>query len=144
MAFGNKLLDLKDTYQYSRYLDIIKNIEIRRIFVKLRTGFNTLNSSLGRFKNKNGGNADTEKYCKNCNVLESVEHFLFECKNFTDIRIKYIHKIDKLYKGFINWNVNKKCISLLNFTFPENKERNDLEKTVCSFIKEMYSKRLSV
>ena len=22
----------------------------------------------------------------------------------------------------------KKCISLLNFTFPENKERNDLEK----------------
>ena len=33
----------------------------------------------------------------------------------------------------------KKCISLLNFTFPENKERNDLEKTVglCSFIKEM-------
>ena len=24
MAFGNKLLDLKDTYQYSRYLDIIK------------------------------------------------------------------------------------------------------------------------
>ena len=144
MAFGNKLLDLKDTYQYSRYLDIIKNIEIRKIFVKLRTGFNTLNSSLGRFKNKNGGNADTEKDCKNCNVLESVEHFLFECKNFTDIRIKYIHKIDKLCKGFINWNVNKKCISLLNFTFPENKERNDLEKTVCSFIKEMYSKRLSV
>ena len=64
MAFGNKLLDLKDTYQYSRYLDIIKNIEIRKIFVKLRTGFNTLNSSLGRFKNKNGGNADTEKDCK--------------------------------------------------------------------------------
>ena len=81
---------------------------------------------------------------KNCNVLESVEHFLFECKNFTDIRIKYIHQIDKLYKGFINWNVNKKCIILLNFTFPENKERNDLEKTVCSFIKEMYNKRLSV
>ena len=61
MAFGNKLHDLKDTYQYSRYLDIIKNIEIRKIFVKLRTGFNTLNSSLARFKNKNGGNADTEK-----------------------------------------------------------------------------------
>ena len=47
MAFGNKLLDLKDTYQYSRYLDIIKNIEIRKFFVKLKTGFNTLNSSLG-------------------------------------------------------------------------------------------------
>ena len=63
MAFGNKLHDIKHTYQYSRYLDIIKIIEIRKLFVKLRTGFNTLNSLLGRFKTKNGGNADTEKDC---------------------------------------------------------------------------------
>ena len=41
MAFGNKLHDIKHTYQYSRYLDIIKIIEIRKLFVKLRTGFNT-------------------------------------------------------------------------------------------------------
>ena len=30
MAFGNKLLDLKDTYQYSRYLDIIKLLRLEK------------------------------------------------------------------------------------------------------------------
>ena len=63
----------------SSYLNLIYNHDICKIFTKIRTGYNILNVSIGRFKNLNSN------FCNNClTKIETVEHFLLDSAEVSD------------------------------------------------------------
>ena len=104
--FDSKLSILKDHYGYSNYLDKIHNQETRNVFVRLRLGHSILNASMGRFKNNN------IKQCKCMHDKETVEHLLFVCHNFNDIRKIFYENMDKKITNFSKWE-NKQILTKL-------------------------------
>ena len=66
---------LKDTYQQSSYLCIVKDPAVRNIFTRFRITMNILESCTGRHHSV----PYQERQCKNCNEIESVEHLLTGC-----------------------------------------------------------------
>ena len=52
IQYARKKMESSPKFKILNIIRHIKNIEIRKNYVKLRTGFNTLNSSLGRFETK--------------------------------------------------------------------------------------------
>ena len=105
------------------------------MFTKLRCGYNILNSSIGRFKN--GGN----KNCTFCDHdIESVEHFLFECPRFCQIRKDQLSIVNKSVPNFNNFSLESKLEVILDFNVPENK-KNSLIGNICKFVSDMYNAR---
>ena len=131
--FDSKLSILKDHYGYSNYLDKIHNQETRNVFVRLRLGYSILNASMGRFKNNN------IKQCKCMHDKETVEHLLFVCHNFSDIRKSFYENMDKKITNFSKWENKQKLRYLLNFNCPS--QHKIVENHICSFIKNMYNLR---
>ena len=134
MPFGSKLSMLKSSYDCSNYLNLIYNHDIRKIFTKLRIGYNILNVSIGRFKNLNS------KFCNNClTKIETVEHFLFDCSSYQDIRNKH----SLLFNKYLNLysSTDQKLNFILNISETNrSKSNNDLKlvNLICSFIKDIY------
>ena len=70
-------------FECQKYINIIRNPEIREIFTKLRINTNKLQTSK-MLINK----SDTNGVCTNCDKkeLESPHHMLFRCEKFSSIR----------------------------------------------------------
>ena len=133
LPFDSKLSILKDHYGYSNYLDKIHNQETRNIFVRLRLCHSILNASMGRFKNNN------IKQCKCMHDVETVEHLLFVCQNFNNIRKSFYENMDKKIINFSKWENKQKLRYLLNFNCPT--QHKIVENHSCSFIKNIYNLR---
>ena len=121
MPFGSKLSMLKSSYDCSNYLNLIYNHDIRKIFTKLRIGYNILNDSIGRFKNLNRGSS---KFCNNClTKIEIVEHFLFKCSSYQDIRNK--HSV--LFNKYLNLysSTDQKLNFILNISETNRSRSNN-------------------
>ena len=136
--FGSRLCVLKDLFKMSEYLIEVKNHEIRNIFTRLRCGYNILHSSIGRFRN--GGN----KNCSLCNcTVESVEHFLFSCPYFDDIRQDQLNYIKENVPNFDVMDSEGKLSLILDFDVQRNK-KEVLRSYICKFVCTMYNARKHV
>ena len=67
----------KYIYSYERYLDLIKDVKLRRTLAQFRTSSHTLNIEKGRYNNT----PEEERTCPFCpNLIENEEHFLISWK----------------------------------------------------------------
>ena len=131
------LCELEETYSSSRYLDIIRNIEIRNMFTKLRINHNKLKGCLYNQEDTN---------CATCRVTESTMHFLLDCKedNLQKIRTEFYEKIAKIVKNFTKLNKFQKLKQILNLEFPALiKDESSAVRLTCKFVQNMYSARFS-
>ena len=134
-AFGVKPNMVKQTYEMSSYLIDVKNPEVRTVFTRLRCGYNILHSSIGRYKN--GGS----KNCTSCkNEVESVEHFLFDCPKFSNIRNDLLNVIKQYVPNFDNLSSESKLGVILDFNVP-NRMKDLLRNSICKFVSTMYNAR---
>ena len=77
------LHNLKDTFGKSKYIDVIRNADIRLIFTRLRTDLNVLKTCKI--------NTDINKNCPcGCNEQETVAHLLLRCRKFDEARSKFV------------------------------------------------------
>ena len=77
---------------------------------------------------------NANRLCTNCDQLETVEHFLFVCPKYSDIRKPILDKIENIDKDFSKKNIDQKCKYILNFEFPF-KYSPDLEKNMLVYKK---------
>ena len=111
------LHNLKDTFGKSKYIDVIRNADIRLIFTRLRTDLNVLKTCKI--------NTDINKNCPyGCNEQETVAHLLLRCRKFDEARSEFVslcaipryklsneHYMLNIYSGFrVSW---KSCECLL-------------------------------
>ena len=77
------LHNLKDTFGKSKYIDVIRNAEIRLRFTRLRTDLNVLKTCKI--------NTDNIKNCPyGCNEQETVAHLLIKCTKFDEARSEFV------------------------------------------------------
>ena len=80
---------LKDDVHISKYLTCIQNPDIRLFFTRLRIDMNCLATCKTKKKSTQG-----RAVCPMCyQGSETVEHFLLNCKQFHDIRLRFITSI---------------------------------------------------
>ena len=77
------------SFNFQPYLDILNIKKFRIEFSKLRMSSHRLHIESGRW-NKPQSTPLSDRICSVCQVLEDEFHFIFECKLYSDIRIKYI------------------------------------------------------
>eukprot|EP01084_Bolivina_argentea_P104864 187751_1 len=90
------------------------NYKSFKLFTQLRTGHNHLNA-----QRKWGNN----KLCisKGCNDLETLIHFLFECKHNEKERIQLLQEIQDIYEEEIDLKLLDNEEKLKWYLFPYNK-----------------------
>ena len=77
------LHNLKDTFGKSKYINVIRNADIRLIFNRLRTDLNVLKTCKI--------NTDINKNCPyGCNEQETVAHLLIRCRKFDEARSEFV------------------------------------------------------
>ena len=86
---SNKLIfysTVKKKYQLENYLNVIKNVNIRKQFTRFRISNHNLMIECGRYKNI----TQEERLCEICSTgeIESEQHFLFSCKAYDHLRNK--------------------------------------------------------
>ena len=122
---------LYSEYKIQSYVERIRNPEIREIYTRLRIDMNCLSTS----KTQN----QQSELCPFCESgPEDVEHFLFTCNRYHDIRLEFCNNL--LEKENIDFNVftmDRKLSYVLNV---ESSAKTT--STCCKFLKKMYLKRL--
>ena len=77
------LHNLKDTFGKSKYIDVIRNADIRLIFTRLGTDLNVLKTCKI--------NTNINKNCPNgCNEQETVAHLLLRCRKFDEACSEFV------------------------------------------------------
>ena len=121
---------MHDEYSFQSYLSYIRNPDIREIYTRLRIDMNVLLTS------KIHSNQDNTT-CFLCqNGTETVDHFLFNCTKFNNIRVEKFEKIKENDPNFINLSNEDKLIYILDLRCPE---RNI--GLCCNFVATIYKQR---
>ena len=122
-----------DDYKTEKYINLIKNPEVREIYTRLRIDMNILSTS----KSQGTSQLDICPICEE--EPESVGHFIFKCKQYDHVRDDFINSIathhPPLY--FSNLGENEKLNYILNVDCPKEVIGN-----CCKFIYKIYTARL--
>ena len=107
---------LKADYSYSTYFSVIKSLNMRRFFSKLRLNFGILNASK---KNENG-----DMTCKLCDMgaKEDIIHFLFICPYLMHARNIFTSKMSSWINNFGNLSNTEKLHIILNFDASQTRQ----------------------
>ena len=121
------LHNLKDTFGKSKYIDVIRNADIRLIFPRLRTDPNVLKTCKI--------NTDINKDCPyGCNEQETVAHLLIRCRKFDEARSEFVSLCAIPRYKLSNEHYMLKYI--LDLECPGN-----LVNVCCRFISKVYKSR---
>ena len=123
----------EDNYNFSSYLHIVKDPQIRQIFTRLRLSTHCLQECTGRYS----GIVKEERICKLCdsNKVESVEHFILHCNKFSAERNLRFSQITHIYGGFASMSDFQKLKNILNLNLLQC---NDI---ICAFLNNIYKER---
>ena len=86
---------VKNTYNYEPYLDLIKNVEQRKMLTRFRISAHDLNIERGRYTKLQ----IEDRKCLFCNKVEDEKHFLLVCNHYDTIRKPFL---DELFKENVN------------------------------------------
>ena len=121
------LHNLKDTFGKSKYIDVIRNADIRLIFTQLRSDLNVLKTCKI--------NTDINKNCPyGCNEQETVAHLLIRCRKFDEARSEFVSLWAIPRYKLSNGHYMLKYI--LDLECPGN-----LVNACCRFISKVYNSR---
>ena len=138
MAKSFSTLNLCNTdqkYRYSEYLDIIRNVDIRNVFTRLRINHCKLNAYIHKEGHKN---------CSKCDVLEDTQHLLLDCTKeiFEQHRMNFYNNMRNLVPNFIYLPKDNMLEQILNLNFYCSRDVLDSAiKIACNFVKKMYNSR---
>ena len=116
---------LKQTHDFEKYLDIIKETKFRSSLTRFRVSSHYLRIESGRYENIPREN----RICINCpmKVVENEYHFLLVCPMYRHLRIKYFKPYfchwPSLYTLMSSTNT-KTILNLAKFIYFANKLRN--------------------
>ena len=126
-----------ECYGKRRYLDLVRNPDIRTIFTRLRLDANKLADSKYRsyrFKNQ------TDNCCSECHVVDDVLHRLFYCNKtgLRHVRLKFFRDISYC-RDLQLLNDEDKLFFILNAA-PGVREvdASNAISLVCTFVKNVY------
>ena len=119
----------------SSYINIIQNPDTREMFTRLRIDTNILASSAAnRTRNPDG-------LCVNCtlDLVETPEHFLFQCPKFENYRQKLIQILIRNDPCFDNMSDIQRTIYVLDLKCP-----NQSIGACCKYINNLYKMRVEM
>ncbi len=125
-------------YGKSKYLDLVKNPDIRTIFTRLRLDANKLADSKYRsyrFKDQK------DNYCSECQIADGVLHRFFHChkKGLKESRETFYKGITNMYKNFHSLNDYEKACFVLNGGLGiKGLDMANIMPLLCSFVKRIY------
>jgi hypothetical protein len=98
----------KKTHKYSEYLSQVKNLHLRAMLTRFRSGCHWLQVNEGRYSDV----PKQMRFCPNCpSVVEDEGHFLIECPAYSCTREKCQHlklhpytDVAKLFKECTEYN----------------------------------------
>ena len=82
---------LVSNFNYQLYLEHVKVKKFRVALSKLRVPSHRLQIEVGRWSRPNRTPINDRKCCL-CDKLEDEFHFLFECRVYADLRIRYLKR----------------------------------------------------
>ncbi len=94
----------------SKYLHCINGPTDRKIFTRLRIDMNILGMCQGRFKKQER----TQRKCPFCNKIDTVSHFLLECKQYETERVTFASECSKHNLNFDRASPRDQLKILLN------------------------------
>ena len=123
-----KLLNLKQyinnhSYSTSSYLDKVKSVQCRQQITKLRLAAHK--GSFGTINNNNNVNLKCVFNCDSQNSVDSLKHYIMNCKNFAVDRSLIINYVrihidndEAIFSKILNLNIDDeyilgKCISFM-------------------------------
>ena len=103
----------------SDFLDVINNPHHRIAINKFRLGNHKLHIETGRYTiPKTPVDSRICSFC-NSNEIENETHFIFSCKLYDSIRLKFFNAIAIKYNNFQNLDINSKTLFLCNNVDPD-------------------------
>ncbi len=130
-------------YTCNKYLHLLKSVNIRSIFTKLR-----IRNSILKTSNKTLHCGNIEMLCPMCeNNTETLDHFILECTKYTEIRKSFMAEMNNFIDRFVYLSSSTKLSIILNICL-ENIKRNaqidDYIKLIATFIKAIYTIRKNI
>ena len=119
-------ITFKSNFGTEKYLAILKNFDLRKMFTRFRISAHRLAIETGRYK----GIPRQDRLCTRCsaNAVEDETHFLFECSGMNKERDILYSIINLHCKNFTLLPNDSKLIWIMN------NENFDILKGVCSYI----------
>ena len=94
------------------YLTLIKKSKYTVAFSQFRAGSHTLEVQRGRYNNPR--TPLEERLCSICNQIEDEQHFIMQCKLYSEDRKTLFDKISKLYSPFLYLTSHDQFIFLMS------------------------------
>ena len=109
----------KQDTKKSDFLDLINNPHHRIAINKFRLGNHKLHIETGRYTiPKTPVDSRICSFCHS-NEIENETHFIFSCKLYDSIRLKFFNAITIKYSNFQNLDINSKTLFLCNNVDPD-------------------------
>ena len=126
----------QEVYEVSSYIDKIRNLKLRNIFLRLRINQTKLKGHL----------RGADKVCEYCkgNEIEDVKHLVLYCKRegIVKYRSQFLEQISCHVPYFYNQSDSDKLRQILNLKFNCHIDKDDeVTQITCKFIKNIYELR---
>ena len=134
-----QLIEIKNNFERSEYLMIIKDPEKRNTFTRLRGDLHILNTCKAQ--------AASSTECPNCTKQEeTIPRFHLHCMAYQDERKTYLDSMENIIPSFQYLNDKVKVNLILNLDHKMcivNNQREFISKT-CNYVSIIYCKRLAI
>ena len=108
----------KTRFQLEKYLIVLKDVNVRKNFTKLRISAHNLNIEVGRHKRPKKI-PEQERICDTCKEIENEYHYVIECNKFNETRKKLFTNMSEIFTNFQMLNSENKFIMLMASDDPE-------------------------
>ena len=108
----------KTRFQLEKYLIVLKDVNVRKNFTKLRISAHNLNIEVGRHKRPKKI-PEQERICDTCKEIENEYHYVIECNKFNETRKKLFTNMSEIFINFQMLNSENKFIMLMASDDPE-------------------------
>lgn len=93
----------KTDLKFERYLEVVKDFEIRKNITRLRISAHSLYIETGRHKRPTKVPVD-QRLCDPCNNIEDEYHFIMACSKYNIPRNNLIKKIQEIFVDSMSYN----------------------------------------
>ena len=108
----------KTQFQLETYLIVLKDINVRKNFTKLRISAHNLNIEVGRHKRPHKI-PEHLRTCNTCKKIENEYHYVIECKRFDESRKELFKNMTEIFVNFDILHSEEKFTMLMSSDDPE-------------------------